>query len=168
MTKEIVIKPNYVFKDYFKVNLYMLIRKPFVIIFISFTILFIVISSLGYLISNNKENIFDSLKPFYAFIILFPSLIIFRIHGFTKKSLENPKLKEDIEICFAQNHFEETGQTFSVKYLWTEIFKIVEKKECFLIFLEKNVVKIIRKTDLKDNQYNELKELFNSIDIKKV
>ena len=33
--------------------------------------------------------------------------------------------------------------------------------------MAKNDIKIIRKADLKDNQYNELKELFNSIDIKK-
>jgi hypothetical protein len=76
-------------------------------------------------------------------------------------------LKEDIIIRFKKEYFEETGQTFSVKYSWSEIFKIIEKKEWFLIFLEKNKALPIIKTDLKDNQYIEIKELFNSLNVKK-
>ncbi len=167
MTKEIIIKPNYVFKDYFRLNLYMIIRKPFVVIIISFTLLIFIFSSLGYLISNNRAYIFNSLKPFYAFSILFPSLIIFRIYRFTKKSLENPKLKENINIKLNNEFIEDNGETFNMKYFWKDIFKIVEKKSWFLIYIDKKFAKVIRKADLKDNQYNELKELFSSLIIKK-
>jgi hypothetical protein len=37
----------------------------------------------------------------------------------------------------------------------------------FLIYIDKKHAKVIRKADLKDNQYNELKELFSSLPIKK-
>ncbi|WP_396155960.1 YcxB family protein [Flavobacterium sp.] len=42
-----------------------------------------------------------------------------------------------------------------------------ETKKWFLIYQKKNTALPIIKTDLKDNQYNEIKELFNSINIKK-
>jgi hypothetical protein len=167
MEKEIVIKPNFVFKDCFKINLYMIYRKPFVKIIISIIFFIIIFSAFANFSSNNKEEIFESLKPAYIFSVLYPSFLIFTIYRSTKKSLVNPKLKEDIIIRFKKEYFEETGQTFSVKYSWSEIFKIIEKKEWFLIFLEKNKALPIIKTDLKDNQYIEIKELFNSLNVKK-
>ena len=54
-----------------------------------------------------------------------------------------------------------------MKYFWKDIFKIEEKNDWFLIYITKDMAKVIRKADLKDNQYNELKELFNSLNIKK-
>jgi len=54
-----------------------------------------------------------------------------------------------------------------MKYFWKDIFKIVEKNDWFLIYITKNMAKVIRKADLKDNQYKELKELFGSLNIKK-
>ena len=53
------------------------------------------------------------------------------------------------------------------EFLYPQLKKVVEKKEWFLIYIEKNTAKVIRKADIKDNQYNELKELFNSLNIKK-
>lgn len=62
---------------------------------------------------------------------------------------------------------EEVGDSFNMKFFWKDLKKITEKKDWFLIYLEKNSAKVLNKSDLKNNQYNELKQLFNSIDIKK-
>lgn len=62
---------------------------------------------------------------------------------------------------------EEIGDTFNIKFFWKDLKKITEKSNSFYIYTEKNTAKVLLKSDLKDNQYNELKQLFNSIDIKK-
>ena len=167
MENDIIIKPSFIFKDYFKVSLYMLIRKPFIVIVISLITLIFAFNFLVLLTSYDAETTFNNFKPFYIYSILFPSLLVFSIYRATKKSMENPKLKEDIKIHITKEYYEEIGQTFSIKYSWSEIFKITERKDWFLIFIEKNKTKIILKADLKDNQYNELKALFNSLPIKK-
>jgi len=51
--------------------------------------------------------------------------------------------------------------------LWKESFQIKETDKWFLLYLNKTSALPIIKEDLKDNQYNELKQLFNSLDIKK-
>ncbi|WP_460573999.1 YcxB family protein [Flavobacterium koreense] len=103
----------------------------------------------------------------YLFLLLFPIALIFAIYRFTKKTLSNIKLKENINIKFNSESFEDIGETFNMKYFWKDIFKIVEKRDWFLIYITNDVAKVIRKADLKDNQYNELKELFGSLNIKK-
>ena len=70
-------------------------------------------------------------------------------------------------MSFTSEFFEETGETFTVKYFWTEIYKIEEGKNWFLIFLAKNRVKVILKADLDEVQYTDLKAIFSSLPIKK-
>ena len=41
MEKEIIVKPNFIFKDYFKINLYLLVNKPYYYIIGPLSILFL-------------------------------------------------------------------------------------------------------------------------------
>ncbi len=165
MEKEIIIKPSFLFKDYFKVNLYEYWNRPsFKIISIAISIT-IILNIINFsLHETSLEEIFSSS---FLFILLYPLAIIFSVYRYTKKILSSPKLKEKISISFNSNYLEDMGESFNMKYYWKDLKKIIEKKEWFLIYVEKNCPKVIRKADLKDNQYNELKQLFNSLDIKK-
>lgn len=102
-----------------------------------------------------------------AIFILLPIIIVFTVFKQTKARLSYVKLKENIFIKFNNEYREDVGESFNMKYFWKDIFKIVEKKDWFLIYIDKKCAKIIRKADLKDNQYNEVKELFSSLNIKK-
>jgi hypothetical protein len=164
MEKEIVIKPHFVFKDYFKVYLYLFFGKMiFKLIFIFY---FILILTFIYDYGIRSLNLIELASSSYL-LLIFPIALIFAIYRYTKKTLSNKKLKEKITIRFNIEYLEDVGETFNMKYFWKDIFKLVEKKEWFLIYVTKDVAKVIRKADLKDNQYNELKELFNSLNIKK-
>lgn len=165
MDKEIIIKPNFIFKDYLRVNLFLEIKKPFNFIIIPVCLLFLIIDII-YMIKGSKSFIELLYFPDVVFILL-PLVKYFSIYKFTKTSLSNNKLKENIFIKFKNEYFEELGDSFNMKYFWKDIFKIVEQKEWFLIYIDKKHAKVIRKADLKDNQYNELKELFSSLPIKK-
>lgn len=165
MDKEIVIKPHFVFKDYFKVYLYLFFcKKLFKVILVFYLFLFLIfIFHFG--ISN--LNLSELVSSSYLFLILFPIALVFTIYKYTKKTLSNTKLKENINIKINNESIEDIGETFNIKYFWKDIFKIEEKKDWFLIYVTKDMAKVIRKADLKNNQYNELKELFSSLNIKK-
>ena len=165
MEKEIVIKPNFIFKDYFKVNLYEYWNRPsFKIVSIAISII-IILNIINFSINEiSLEEIFSSS---FLFILFYPLIVIFSVYRYTKKILSSPKLKENISISFNSNYLEDVGESFNMKYYWKDLKKIIEKKEWFLIYVENNCPKVIRKADLKDNQYSDLKNLFNSINIKK-
>ena len=67
------------------------------------------------------------------------------------------------QITYIENYI----KSFDIKYFWKDIVKLEEKNDLFLIYVKKNQAKFIKKSDLKNNQYNELKALFNSLNIKK-
>jgi hypothetical protein len=165
MEKEIVIKPHFVFKDYFKANLFFALNKPFYYIMLPASFFFLCFD-IYYMNQGSKRFIELLYFPDVVFILL-PIIILISVFKLTKARLSNIKLKENITIKFNNEFLEDVGESFNMKYFWKDIFKIVEKREWFLIYIDKKCAKVIRKADLKDNQYNELKELFNSLNIKK-
>jgi hypothetical protein len=169
MDKEIVIKPKYELKEYFKVSLYVTLRHPLYIVLMIFfglmTLSVLALLILGILGGvNNFLSLFD---PVYIVLIIWPALVVYFTYIKTKKALESPRLKEDITIKYTNNFFQETGETFDIKYYWKDIKKIIETKKWFLIYIQSNQAKVIIKKDLNQNEYNDLKKLFNSLTIKK-
>jgi len=169
MDKEITLKPSFNIKSSMKGTYYVLL-KPLHIFIFSFLLAAAIFSLSDYffniLDSTNKTN-HDF--PFFGLIIIsLPFFIYLLTYKAVKKQINNnPRIKEDITYIFNIEYFQEKGETFEVKHFWKNILKIVEKKDMFLFYIGKNSAMILQKTDLKDNQYNELKQLFNSIDIKK-
>lgn len=169
MDKEIVIKNNFNIKLYTKAALNVLI--PAWLIWAStamYSILFIYdIKLIVNEISSNQFKI-DNLMRTEIFALFFPLFLYFIFSRSVKtKFKEDPKNKETIYHILNNDYFEVKGDSFGTKYFWKDLFKIEEVKSFFLVFMTKNTFLVINKSDLKDNQYNELKELFNSIDIKK-
>jgi hypothetical protein len=162
MENQIIIKPTFDAKSIFWASITVGLGSRFIIFFIAF----FSIITLNILLSG--ANHFDSWMPFLIMMVIMPVLVFWGTYRRSKKAFnDNPKLKEDITYTLNNEYFFEKAETYEVKYFWKEVFKIQEKKDFFLIYIRKNVAKIIKKSDLKDNQYNELKTLFNSLPIKK-
>ena len=165
MEKEIVIKPNYIFKDYYKIYILLYFNKlsnKIVSIFLMVIILFNL-----YTLLSDEIEFTEIFSGGFVFILFYPFLTLLVKYKQTKTILSNPKLKENIFIKLNSINYEIIGESFNIKFNWTEIKEIIEKKNWFLIYISNNDIKLIRKADLKENQYTELKELFNSINIKK-
>lgn len=162
MEDPIVIKPSFDAKSIFKATLLVFGNSRIAIYFIVF---------FAILTINTFTNASEDKYFWVPMAIVFPLVILwflYRIYISSKKQLtENPRLKEDISHTFTADFFQEKGESFDVKYFWKDIAKLVEKQDFFLIYLKKNQAKIVKKSDLKDNQYNELKALFSSLNIKK-
>lgn len=167
MEKEIKIEYQPDIENLMKVSKYLLLNLPFVKYFApAFTVLFL-FSNILNAILNDKTNLKDSLMQF-GMIILIWLVIYFSIISIIRKNiLANKKNSEFQKITFDDKSYIQEGETFKIVNFWNETFQIKETKEWFLIYPKKNSALPIIKADLKDNQYNELKALFNSLNIKK-
>jgi hypothetical protein len=107
----------------------------------------------------------------YIGFIIFPIVIVFVYFGslatMKKTILNNKRNFETQNITFNNTSYTQEGETFKIENFWNETFQIKETKDWFLIYPKKNSAFPIVKADLKGNEYNELKALFNSLEIKK-
>ena len=172
MEKEIIINYTPTIDTLTKVSKYILLNLP-IVKFIPMIIVFLILSTkmtemLG--VENINKEPESPYQDYLTFLIIIIGWIIiyFRIMATMKKNLlTNKKNFETQKITLTRNSYIQQGETFRVENFWNEIYKIKETKEWFLIYLKKNIAFPIIKSDLLNNQYLELKELFNSLSIKK-
>lgn len=165
MENEIIIKPSFDAKTICLATFHIIVGMKTKIIFSIFLMLLIFTVFFSFFIED--INTFSIIKP-YIYLIFFVGLFTFSMYRITKKQIsQNPKIKENISYILNNEYFQEKGESFEIKYYWKEVIKIVEKKDFFLIFIAKNKAIVIKKIDLKNNQYNELNELFKSLNLKK-
>ncbi|MFM9988190.1 YcxB family protein [Flavobacterium sp.] len=164
MDKEtIIIKQSFPIKEYFIATFNILTNK-IVIWFFGVIYFFILLVFILFLIAEtNKTEILSS--SYVTF--LYPFFLLFALYIGVRMQLNNPKLKENILQIISKENYCQKGETFEIKYFWNDFIKIEEIKNSFLLYISKKKAIIILKKDLKDNQYNELKELINSLNIKK-
>jgi len=169
MEKCIIIKPTFDTKSLYKANLYFLINSKLKYFLF---ILLIILSYNFFKDSIYKKN--DIISIVLVLLIAIFSILMVLIVYFLgvyrlsrKQILENPRLKENIVYILNDEFFQEKGESYEIKHFWKNINKVVEKKELFFIYINKNRANFIKKTDLKNEQYDELKQLFNSLNIKK-
>lgn len=162
MESQIVIKPSFDANSVFKATLLVYKNSRLVIYLIVFFIIMLISASAN---ASYDKYFWVPLATIYPLVVL---LFVYRIYATSKKQItDNPKLQEDISHVFTADYFQEKGESFDIKYFWKDIVKLEEKNDLFLIYIKKNQAKFIKKSDLKNNQYNELKALFNSLNIKK-
>jgi len=169
MEKEIKINYQPNIDNLMKVSKYLLLRLPFVkFILFGIIVLFITNNLPGLYNSKTEEkNFFKDIFP-YIIIASVWVFIIFRSISLSKENLyKNKRNFEYQKITFNKNSYIQEGETFKIENFWSETYQIKETKSWFLIYPKKNSALPIVKADLKDNQYNELKELFGSLNIKK-
>lgn len=169
MEKEIVIKYQPNIDVLVKVSKYLLLRMRFVK-FIVFIFFFVLLQNIALSATQSVTNIqwnFLDLLPFGIVILVWIIVYFLTISNLKKNIIKNKKNLESQKITFTKDSFTQEGESFKIENFWKESFQIKETKDWLLIYLNKNSALPIIKEDLKHNQYNELKELFNSIEIKK-
>lgn len=169
MDKEIIIeyKPN--IDTLVKVSKHLIFRMKFVkmIIFIFF---FILIQNIVLSTTQSETNLkwsFLDLLPFGMVILVWSFIYFLTMFSIKKNILKNKKNLETQKITFTKDSFLQEGESFRIENFWKESFQIKETNNWFLIYLNKNSALPIIKEDLNNNQHNELKRLFSSLNIKK-
>ena len=150
MDNGIIIRPNYIFWDYFKINFYILVNKLSYYIIIPFSFIFISLDI--YYINTGQKKAIELIEfPSIVFLLL-PFIIFLSVYRITKHSLSNKKLKEDIKIIINSQYVDYQGETFNIKYSWADFLKLKETKNWFLFYVNKKQAQVIRKKDLNDEQ----------------
>jgi hypothetical protein len=171
MDKEIAIEYTPNIETLMKVSKYLLFHLRFVKLMpLGFLVLLFptIIKAFGVDSGMKEENsIISDLLPIIMVIGIWIFLYFTSIWTMKKNILNNKRNFETQKIVFDTTSYIQEADTFKVENFWSETYQIKETKEWFLIYPKKNHAFPIDKTKLKDNQYNELKELFSSLNIKK-
>lgn len=170
MEKEIVINQNLDANQIAKVNILVLYssKLKYFMFLIGFAILFQLFNAIynpSYL-NNSSFNLKDLLPvltlPFIYYIIWSS------IKKSSKKVYEtNNRLFKNVNYFFNTIEFKITGENFSNSYKWNELKKVKETKNWLLIYTNEYQATAIDKNQQKTETINEIKELLNSINIKK-
>lgn len=151
--------PSYkdAFWDYFRIYLYISIRKLFVILML-FSSIYFVLTDVVKIINNEKQWLELIDFPSLIFLLL-PLVLILSTYRLTEQTLSNKKLKENITIHIDEAKIQYEGESFHNEYKWKDLVKIKETKNWFLLYVNKNFAQVIRKKDLSTNQVIDLRTI---------
>ena len=172
MNKDIIIKPKFVVKDYFLVNLGLYAKMPAVwvlpIIFIYLLIIkdYLEMQSDNYL-ARPSDDLFPYLQIGVLFVVL--ALMIYFVYYSTKRMLtKNPRLNENLQYILNTEFISEKGESFEMKHFWKDIYKIEERERWYLIYLNKTRAFVLRKEDFESKEQEiAFRVLIESINVKK-
>ena len=171
MKKEVTIEYKPEINELMKVSKHLLLNSKIIVIPIFILIFFILTQSIEFVYNNKiSSKVTLSISDYSSFIIIIIvwTFIYFRLISTMKQNiLKNKRNLEKQTIVFNLKSYIQEGETFKVESFWNETYQIKETKNWFLIYPKKNHALPIIKSELKENQYSELKELFNSLNIKK-
>ncbi|MFT3793348.1 YcxB family protein [Flavobacterium sp.] len=159
--EEIVIKPQILFKDYFKVSLGLVLNRPIYWILVSSFVLMLLVVLL------DPQSTFSDIGPILLWLLLFPAMMVYAVYQHVKKTIfDQPRIKEDIRFIITNDYFQEKGESFEIKYFWKDLKKITETNAYFLLFIASRKALVIRKADLDPTQYKEIRRLLGTLPIK--
>ncbi|MFC6096944.1 hypothetical protein ACFPVY_09840 [Flavobacterium qiangtangense] len=173
MEKEIIIVYKPTLESLTRVSKHLLYSLPF-IKFMPFFVLIVILFNrfpqiMG--LENNLENQNNEILEITLALLILSivwGFIYFKTLSTMKKNiLSNKRNLETQNIILSNKSYIQEGETFKVENFWSETYQIRETKLWFLIYPNKFSAFPIIKSNLEDNQYQELKTLFNSLDIKK-
>lgn len=173
MEKEITIQYKPTLESLTKVSKYLLYSLPFIKYMPFFIIVVIIFNRFPQIMGlmNNLENQNNEILEITLALVIVSivwTFIYFKMLSTMKKNiLSNKRNLETQNIIFSTNSYIQEGETFKVENFWSETYQIKETKLWFLIYPNKYSAFPIIKLDLEENQYQELKDFFNSLDIKK-
>jgi len=171
MEKEIIIEYKPTLEILTKVSKHLLYSLSF-IKYMPFFILGIIIFNrfpqiMGLETDNQNNGILEIVITLVILSIVWGFIYLKTLSTMKKNILSNKRNFETQKIIFSSKSYIQQGDTFRVENFWNETYQIKETKLWFLIYPQKYSAFPIIKSDLEDNQYQELKALFNSLDIKK-
>lgn len=110
------------------------------------------------LFTEKQLGIMDFLPLIIMTLVI--CLFYFRI----KKSFKtNQSFQNPIHAKINLEEIDFKGQGFDFRVEWSNINKVIENKNYFLVYTSDRVANIISKTNLKANQISEFKSIINSV-----
>jgi|GEM_PF-2520700 len=162
----IVIKRQPEIKSLVSVARYILLRMPYLKIVAFFAAFILVVNLFGY--GQQKPGTAASEWISFLFVFLVWGVIIYSVDCSIQKNLaRNPKNLEPQTLTFTSNSLTSEGQTYQVEYPWESIHKIKETRRWILFYINKTSALPIEKENLTDIEYNDLKKLLASLNVKK-
>jgi len=155
------LKVKVTIRQYLKIVLSLAYTKPMMIFLICFAFLLILWIALYHLeILNLPEPVIYQYITLLLIGVVQPAVIFTTI---IRNYYSSNHLRETLEMDLTGDEIKIRGESFYMEILWPKIYKIVEKKNWFLIYQNNLSAILIPKKELLPEQIKQIQEILGSV-----
>jgi hypothetical protein len=159
--KRMKLKVKVTIRQYLKIVLSLAYTKPMMIFLICFAFLLILWIALYHLeILNLPEPVIYQYITLLLIGVVQPAVIFTTI---IRNYYSSNHLRETLEMDLTGDEIKIRGESFYMEILWPKIYKIVEKKNWFLIYQNNLSAILIPKKELLPEQIKQIQEILGSV-----
>jgi len=155
------LKAKVTLRQYLKILFSLTYSKPIMIFLICFALLMVLWIVLYHLhLLNLPEPVIYQYITLLLITVIQPTVIFTTI---LKNYYSSNHLRETLDMDLAQDKIKIRGESFYMEILWSKIYKIVEKKNWFLIYQNNLSAILIPKKNLSPEQIKQIQEILGSV-----
>ena len=155
------LKAKVTIRQYLKILFSLTYSKPIMIFLISFAVLLVLwISLYQFSILNLPEPVIYQYIALLLIAVIQPTVIFITI---IRNYYSSNHLRETLDMHLAEDRIKIRGESFYMEILWSKIYKVVEKKNWFLIYQNNLSAILIPKKNLSPEQITQIQEILGSV-----
>jgi len=155
------LKAKVTIRQYLKILFSLTYSKPIMIFLISFAVLLVLwISLYQFSILNLPEPVIYQYIALLLIAVIQPTVIFITI---IRNYYSSNHLRETLDMHLAEDRIKIRGESFYMEILWSKIYKVVEKKNWFLIYQNNLSAILIPKKNLSPEQIIQIQEILGSV-----
>lgn len=163
ITTTMIIETKLSQKNYRKLVLTLYYRNPMYIMFTIIGIIILIFSILEFIFMEETfSNPYQQLLTGLFLVLVMPLLTIYKAN---KNYNSNLRLNEPILYEFNNSTIKLTGESFNSEMTWEKVYKVKELKEWILIYQNKQVANLIKKSDF-DTRFDRFKSIVLQTNVK--
>ncbi|WP_081411704.1 YcxB family protein [Chryseobacterium gregarium] len=155
------LKAKVTIRQYLKILFSLTYSKPIMIFLVCFVLLLVLWIALYHLnILNLPEPVIYQYITLLLIAVIQPTVIFTTI---LRNYYSSNHLRETLDMNLTENEIKIRGESFYMEILWSKIYKVVEKKNWFLIYQNNLSAILIPKRNLSPEQIKQIQEILASV-----
>jgi hypothetical protein len=155
------LKAKVTIRQYLKILFSLTYSKPIMIFLVCFALLLVLwISFYHFNILNLPEPVIYQYIALLLIAVIQPTVIFTTI---IRNYYSSNHLRETLDMHLAEDKIKIRGESFYMEILWSKIYKVVEKKNWFLIYQNNLSAILIPKKNLSTEQIKQIQEILGSV-----
>ncbi len=155
------LKAKVTIRQYLKILFSLTYSKPIMIFLVCFALLLVLwIALYHFSILNIPEPVIYQYITLLLIAVIQPTVIFTTI---LRNYYSSNHLRETLDMDLAEDEIKIRGESFYMEILWSKIYKVVEKKNWFLIYQNNLSAILIPKKNLLPEQIKQIQEILGSV-----
>ncbi|MBW7676381.1 YcxB family protein [Chryseobacterium chendengshani] len=155
------LKVKVTIRQYLKILFSLAYSKPIMIFLVCFALLLVLWIAVYYShLLNIPEPVIYQYITLLLIIVIQPTVIFTTI---VRNYYSSNHLRETLDMDLTHDKIKIKGESFYMEILWSKIYKVVEKKNWFLIYQNNLSAILIPKKELSTEQIRQIQEILGSV-----